>query len=124
MKIDKIHEDHRGTIEILTGDIRSCHEITIFRTNRGYMRGGCLHPKSKEHLVVIEGKIRYVCKVNNAERQVTLDAGESITIGPNVAHYFEALTDCLVIEYGPSAEEKQGRDEDYRKLVEEHNRTI
>ncbi len=124
MKLDKIHEDSRGTIEILTGDLRSCHEITIFRTNRGYARGGCIHSQSKEHLIVVEGKIRYVCKINGAERQVILDAGESITIGPNVAHYFEALTDCLVMEFGPTAEEKNARDEDYRNLVVERNSQI
>lgn len=121
MKLTKIHEDKRGSIHVLTGDLVTCHEITILKTNQGYMRGGCYHYHTKEYLFVVEGMIELVLRSGSVELRKVLGPGMSWQINPCVAHYFEALSDCIVQEYGPSAEEKTTHDEEYRKRVTEHN---
>lgn len=119
MKIDDIHADDRGFIKSITGELTSCPEVAIMKTNAGFARGGCIHPKSKEHLVVIEGVIKYV--YGEDKKHVMLSAGQGITIEPNTPHFFLSLTDSIVAEWGPEIAEKQGKHKEFRKQVMEIN---
>lgn len=127
MNLNNIHSDNRGSIDALVGDcLKECPEIAILYTKAGYARGGCLHEFSQEYLTVLEGKIDYYYavyepkEVEGFERKeyvVTLNKGQSIVIDPNTPHYFISLKDSVVAEWGPTIEEKQGRDEKYRNIV-------
>jgi mannose-6-phosphate isomerase-like protein (cupin superfamily) len=118
MELKQINKDKHGFINLLLGDeILNYPEITIFKTEAGMSRGGCFHEFSREHLVVIEGAIRYVYEENGEEKHIVLADGQMITIPPATPHYFISLTDSIVIEWGPTLEEKQAKHEKYRKIV-------
>lgn len=119
MKINNIHSDNRGFIKALTGDLQTCPEIAIMKTNAGCARGGCIHRKNKEHLCVLEGSIEYVYGDENVH--VMLQQGQSITIEPNTPHFFLSLSDSLVAEWGATLEEKQEKHTAFRKIVMEIN---
>ncbi len=129
MKLDIIHTDSRGSINCLTGEeLTSCPEITIFHTKKGHARGGCIHYKSQEMLVVIEGTIEYYCMTSDngelSEFKAELTKGQTIIIEANIPHYFIALTDCVVAEWGPQLDEKKAKDEYYRTIVDSINKTM
>ena len=118
MQLNNIHSDNRGSIDALVGtELTTCPEVTVFRTKQGYARGGCIHPESWEHLVVVEGTIIYIYKVGDSIFSKNLKAGESFSIAPNVPHYFTSITDSIVMEWGPKITEKQGKHEEFRKIV-------
>jgi mannose-6-phosphate isomerase-like protein (cupin superfamily) len=118
MELTNINEDSRGFIKTLVGDLSFVPEITIFKTKAGMARGGCIHPNSQEHLVVVEGTINYIYRMIDSTLQYkVLTVGESITIVPNVPHYFISITDSIVLEWGPKIEEKQDKYEEFRKIV-------
>lgn len=118
MKLNKIHADKRGEIYTITGEILKNPEITMLYTKAGISRGGCIHPQSIETLIVIEGEIEYVW----GEHKEIMKSGDSITIPNNTPHYLTSITDSVVIEFGPSIEEKQIKHEEFRKKVEELNK--
>lgn len=117
MKLVDINEDKRGFIKALVEDLQTIPEITVFKTKAGLARGGCIHPTSWEHLCVAEGSITYVYQDARGIQSKNLHAGQSITIPPNVPHYFRSITDSVVLEWGPSIAEKQGKHEEFRKIV-------
>lgn len=116
MEITKLHEDGRGSINIITGEMDH-EELTIFHTNAGFARGGCIHNESDEHVVVISGKIIYV----SDDFYEPLAEGESILIPKETPHYFISITDSIVMEWGAKAEEKKNKHPEYRKIVEDFN---
>lgn len=120
LKLHKIHEDKRGEIYIVTGDSLKDDEVTLFITKRGFARGGCIHKKNDEYCVVLEGYVEYILK----RETKFLRKGETLLIPKNTPHYFIALTDCLVAEWGATLEEKKERDEEFRKRVDEINEEI
>ena len=41
LKLELLHQDERGEIYLITGDsLKEHQEITLFKTNKGYARGG------------------------------------------------------------------------------------
>jgi len=119
MKIEHIHSDKRGCIRAITENFIKTPEVAIMQTKQGYARGGCIHSRNREHLCVIEGMINYVYGDN--KKELILLSGESISIDPNTPHYFVALTDCTVAEWGADADEKVEKHEAFRKIVMEIN---
>ena len=117
MTFSKIHEDERGEIYILEG-LSSYPEATIFFTKAGYARGGCIHRKSVEFNVVIEGKIRY--NVNGIMHRYS--DGQTILIPPSSPHYFISETDSIVLEWGATIEEKKEKHEEFRGEVDSINK--
>ena len=114
LKLSNVHSDSRGSIDVLVGEeLTTIPEITIFHTKAGRARGGCIHPESREHLVVIEGEIIYFTDL----LQKRLVPGESLTIEPNIPHYFLSITDSVVAEWGPQISEKQDKHEEFRAIV-------
>lgn len=124
MQLNTIHKDDRGSINTVTGNFQSIPEVTIFETKKGYARGGCLHNISSEHLFVIEGEILYIYKLEDMISELIIKQGCGLTIPPNVPHYFIAKTDCVVAEFGPSLEEKKGKDEEFRAIVNDINSKV
>ena len=122
MEIKKVHSDKRGETHSLTGELLHFPEVAIFYTKRGVARGGCIHPKSKEYLVVLEGEIEYV--YGDDMQKIVLYECDSFTIGPNVPHYFISTTDSVVAEWGPPLEEKQEHHEYFRSIVNALNSSL
>ena len=122
MKLNNIHKDNRGFIKTLTGkEIKPYEEITIFETKKGYARGGCIHNKSSEHICVLKGEIDFF--YTETETQLTMNAGESFTIPCKTPHYFIALEDSVVLEWGPRVEEKNEKYQPFRDKVDSINET-
>lgn len=120
MELKDINKDSRGKIQVLVGEmLKSCPEITLFETEAGKARGGCVHDKSKEILVVLEGTICYV--YGEDQKHIVLSKGEVFTTGPGIPHFFISLTDSIVAEWGPQLEEKAAKYEPFRKIVLEIN---
>lgn len=119
LSLNRIHSDKRGEINALVGLELKCDEVTVFKTNKGMARGGCIHPNSSEHICVLSGTILFFYGTLNTR----LTAGQSITIKPNTPHYFFSETDSVVIEWGPEIKEKGNRYLEFRKIVDEINHT-
>lgn len=117
MQLIKIHEDERGSISIVKGLIH-IPELTLFKTNKGFARGGCIHPYSDEYCCIVDGSVRYVIGANGD----IFTKGMSVLIPKNTPHYFEALEDCIVLEWGATSEEKRNKHSDFRSIVDKINR--
>ena len=117
MKLNEIHSDERGKISLLTEDMK-LNEITLFHTNAGYCRGGCLHEINNEYTTVIEGEVIY-----NVDGQFyPMKGGDSFVINKGLPHYFISITDSIVIEYGATPEEKKNKHPPYRQIVDNFNK--
>lgn len=117
MKLDTIHTDGRGSINLLLGDLEEHEEVTIFKTNKGYARGGCIHEKSEEYCCIIEGMVEYV--VGSTAR--ICRRGDIVYIPKNTPHYYITLENSVVIEWGANPEEKKEKHLETRKIVDEIN---
>jgi len=116
MQLTKIFSDGRGDINILT-DLSVYPELTLFTTKKNMARGGCIHEEHDEYSCIIEGQVRYYIGDTITE----LGVGESIIIKKNTPHYFLALADCLVAEWGASPSEKKNKHIEFRKIVDTIN---
>jgi mannose-6-phosphate isomerase-like protein (cupin superfamily) len=119
LELNKIHEDDRGEIYLIEGDLKEHEEITIFTCRKGKARGGCIHKESDEFCTVFEGAIAYYVK--DMRNPITLLKGDCIKIPKNTPHYFLALKDCIVAEWGAKPEEKKEKHLETRKIVDEIN---
>jgi len=115
MKLSKIHQDERGEIWVLLIDGK---EHTFLITRKKFARGGCIHRVSQEQAVVIKGTVEYHVR---GRRPKVYRKGESLSILPNHPHYFVALEDSIVLEWGPSSEEKKEKYKQWRKVVDKIN---
>ena len=120
MKLDSIQNDNRGEILLLTG-LSNYPECTVFKTKRGYARGGCVHNINDEFVVVIEGSIEYFCYTPRGMSRTSMYSGDRIKVIHGTPHYFISHTDSVVLEWGATPSEKQHKHEDFRKIVDEHN---
>jgi mannose-6-phosphate isomerase-like protein (cupin superfamily) len=122
MEFEHIHEDKRGAIKALTGtELLPAEEVTVFTTNCGNARGGCVHSESSEHICVLAGRIIFVIRGGDETADVEMNAGDSYTIPKNTPHYFYSITDSVVMEWGPKISEKGERDVAFRKIVDTIN---
>lgn len=117
MKSNLIHSDKRGRILSLVGDNLPFDEVTIFETNAGFARGGCVHNLNDEYCTVISGQVEYVI----GEELHVLTDGMSITIPKGTPHYFISWGSSIVLEWGPTIEEKKERHQEYRQIVDRIN---
>lgn len=119
LQLHEIHKDERGAIYLLKGNVLIDYdEITIFVTNKGYARGGCIHNINDEYCVVLEGTIKYW--IGNGLPEIYRN-GMAAFIPSGTPHYFVAQTDCLVMEFGATAAEKKEKHLGFRKKVDEIN---
>jgi len=119
MELKTIHADDRGSINLLLGDLKNYEEVTVFKTNAGYARGGCIHNINDEFVCVIEGCIHYYTP--RLETPIVLTAGQSTVIQKSTPHYFVSITDSIVMEWGATAEEKKVKQSLYRAVVDHIN---
>lgn len=117
MKLNVIHSDSRGEIAVIEDAIQE--EFTLFKTLKGKARGGCIHD-SDEYLIVIDGSIKLVLN----DQYFKVHKGTSIFIPKGTVHYFIALEDCIVSEWGVTKGQKGEHDINARKIVDEINSTI
>ena len=118
MKFEKIHEDMRGEIALVLDVLPDGRELTLFTTRKGCARGGCVHRKSGENCVVIKGDIKYWI---GDKEPIIMFEGDTCYIEPNTPHYFVALTDTVVIEWGALPEEKKEKYPPTRAVVDKIN---
>ena len=116
MKLTDIHEDDRGKIMVLTEDM-TFPEVTVFTTNAGYARGGCIHNLSNEYTCVIEGTVEYYID----GKKILLNTGDNIFIPRGTPHYYHSVTDSIVMEWGATPDEKKEKHLLTRKIVDEIN---
>ena len=121
LNLSKLYEDKRGEIFLLKGDLKDHEEITLFTTKKTFARGGCIHEFNDESCVVLEGAIKYY--IGNNEPKI-LHKGQSIIIPHNTPHYFQSITDSLVVEWGATPKEKKHKHESLRKIVDDINNRI
>lgn len=119
--VEQIHEDKRGSINLLKGPALQEHEeITIFTCKEGFARGGCIHKEHDEFCVVFEGEIIYYIEKPTIPF-MKMHKGDIVKIPKNTPHYFVAKTDCIVAEWGATPEEKLDKHKEFRKIVETIN---
>lgn len=118
MNLENIHEDERGYICLVKDLLENGKEYTFMEIKKGYARGGCLHTND-ENFVVIEGKVRYICGV---EERI-LRTGDAGRIPANKPHAFIAIENSIVSEWGITSEEKKidKKDPGLRGLVDRIN---
>ena len=89
----------------------------IFTTKKGFVRGGCVHNLNDEFCCVIEGELLY----RLGDKVIDCKKGDTIAIPKGTPHYFQALTYCVVLEWGATPEEKKEKHFEFRKIVETLN---
>jgi len=117
LEFEKIHEDKRGEIYLVTGLFPEGRELTLFTTKKGYARGGCIHKDNDESCCVLSGVIEYYIEGRRPER---FSKGRGTLIPKNHQHFFIALTDTIVVEWGATPAEKKQKGK-WRKYVDEIN---
>ena len=118
MELKKIHEDQRGYIYLVKDLLEDNKEFTLLETKKGFARGGCLHSKD-EYLVVIKGKIKFIC----GDEEKELKQGESCVIPAYNPHAWIALEDSITSEWGITTEEKEmdKKDPKLREIIDKAN---
>lgn len=115
LTMEKVFEDDRGEIYVITGLEK---DVVINTTKKGYARGGCYHEQNDEHFVVIKGMVRLY--VDGHEE--VYHSGMTEYIPKGAPHMMKALTDCVTMEWGSTREEKGTYYAPYREWVEEINK--
>jgi len=116
VKLNTIHTDSRGSISLLTEEMKY-PEVTVFHTNEGFARGGCIHELSDEYTCVIEGEVEY----RIGDKTLRMKDGESAVIPRNTPHYYASITDSIVLEWGATPAEKQKKHAEFRAIVDAIN---
>lgn len=93
-KIEKIHEDKRGTIYRFFIDGKE--RLLIF-TKEGYLRGGHMHKEIQQNFV-LSGAIEWTEFHGTHDDNKIMQEGESNTVMPFTPHLLTAVTDCWIIE--------------------------
>ena len=118
MKLEKIHQDERGEIWTLMID---GVEHTFLKSNKGYARGGCIHRTSEECAIILQGSVEYHIR---GRKTRVYNKGQSLLIQPSCPHYFVSLENSVVVEWGPSPEEKKEKFPPWRKVVDNINKSV
>ncbi len=88
-------------------------DLMIYTTKAGCARGGGYHLLNDEYVVVIEGTVNILLD----DKWMTLKKGMSVFIPHNTIHMMVAETDCIMMEWGVTKEEKNTVDETTRNYV-------
>lgn len=113
LKIDKVHEDERRSIDVIPNLLTEEREFSIIRLNKGKAVGGCFHSET-EYFCIIKGKVFVV--LGDFEGIMYPGMGDKIL--PNTPHLFEAIgEDAIIAEWGIKTIDK-GLDKKDIKLKE------
>lgn len=123
MELKLIHSDNRGKIHILTG-FNTYPEVTLFKTNSGYSRGGCIHNLHDEYICVLEGTVDYTFEDKDRDKiyKIRLNDGETYKIPKGTPHYFYSVTHSTVLEWGCEESEKKQKHVVFRAIVDTINK--
>ena len=118
LRLEKIHKDGRGEIYTLVGNsLKESEEITIFTTNKGYARGGCIHRLNDEFCCVLEGDIEY----RIGKKLKVMSKGDICKVPKNTPHYYYSVVDSIVAEWGATVPEKREKHDGFRRIVDRIN---
>jgi len=115
LKMEKVHEDKRGEIYVIS--MPDGKDIVINTTKKGYARGGCYHAINDEFFMVLKGMV----KLWIGNEYEMYHEGMSASIPHNEPHMMRAQEDSITIEWGSTREEKNTYYPEYRKRVEDFN---
>ena len=126
MKLEKFHEDERGTIWKLILDNNTVYNI--IETKAGYMRSGDIHPNN-QHDLVLKGEVaimeRLPMKYTNdhIDKTYLLKDRDYMIIDKGVPHTFKSITDSIVMEWwdGPFSCEYH---KELREFIEKENQKL
>lgn len=121
MKLTHIHSDNRGSIFSLSEDLLNFEEVAVFKTNKNYARGGCIHNLNGEYVCVLEGSIKYTYMLNGTVEEKVLNVGDTLYLPKSTPHYFVSLTDSTVMEWGATEIEKKEKHKIFRQIVDAIN---
>ena len=85
-------KDERGEIKGLI-NFDSWQEINHITSFKGTIRGNHYHKKTKEAVVVLDGKINVSLNNDNEKENLILQKGDVIVIEPMTVHTFKMLED-------------------------------
>lgn len=98
-RIEPVHSDDRGMITDLLNE--PVGHVGIVTIKQGEIRGNHYHKLSKQYSYTYSGKFEVLVAnpedPTNLER-IILNAGDMITILPNIVHTFKALEDSVMID--------------------------
>jgi mannose-6-phosphate isomerase-like protein (cupin superfamily) len=121
LKVEKIHEDSRGSITAITVGER---EFLLLKTSDCMMRGADIH-KSAQHDLVLLGRITWIKGNVESPAKLIVDENEMVTTEKGVPHMLISRGESLVLEWldKPELERVNGKFtktfyQPYRKLVE------
>lgn len=118
LKMEKVHEDKRGEIYVIS--MPDSKDIVINTTKKGYARGGCFHAINDEFFMVIKGTVMLWI----GDEHELYHEGMSAFILRNEPHMMKAHKDSITIEWGSTRDEKNTYYPEYRKKVEDFNRSL
>jgi mannose-6-phosphate isomerase-like protein (cupin superfamily) len=123
LELKKVHEDDRG--EIYAIPLGEDKELTILVTNRGYARGGCIHPDSNERCVVVKGRIQYFKgDTNTTLTDNSFLQPNSLFIPKGTPHFYISETDSILLEWGATVKEKDMKHLPFRNIVIDINKAV
>ncbi len=116
-----VHTDDRGSITTLTlNDGGGPKEYIVIYTRKGHSRGGDYHPTA-QHAILLEGKATWTLKSdrNNGLRLDTFlhELNTDFVIQPQVAHFFTAKENSLMITWLEGGRFEQHIDENLRSYM-------
>jgi len=117
-KIEPVFSDERGIItDLLNENIR---HVGLITTTKGSVRGNHYHKKSIQYSYILSGKFEvFIANFNdlkNVER-IILNAGELITIEPEIVHTFKAIEDAVMIDMISQSRAGAGYEDDVVKGI-------
>lgn len=112
-----VKTDARGEICIST---LAGKEFNAIYTKQGYLRGGHFH-QYDQYCAILSGEFKVTYRRNDTDEVLTKKANDYFVIPATVPHLFEALTDCVFVEWMDHPYESTTY-EPYRKLVEDKMR--
>lgn len=93
-------------------------QIDITHNYKGTIRAFHRHQKKEEWMFVILGEFKFV--LTNPLEIIYASQGETIKIGPNRWHGYQALTEGIVMEYGTEKHDLENPD-DEREVWDKFN---
>lgn len=119
LKINKVSEDERRTINVISNLLEDGREFSIIQLKKGKAIGGCFH-KEKEFFLVLKGRV--FTKIGDSEQINSVGYCNAIVAG--MPHLFQAIgEDAIVVEWGIKTVDKltDKKDIKLKELVDKIN---
>lgn len=117
-KITPVHSDERGAITDLLNE--NVGHVGLITTKAGTVRANHYHKKSIQYSYILSGKFKVLVASSEdttKTEEITLNAGELITIQPGIVHSFKAIEDADMIDIISQSREGHNYEEDVMKGI-------